>query len=117
MPSALDYVFWANFVTPLNNAFIRILVYGHFYSISHRIIVQSRRRYKSKEPHKNGQQTKNDGIKKMKKLLATTLLFALPCWADTVKININSHQDGPVINRNIYGQFAEHLGRGIYDGV
>jgi alpha-N-arabinofuranosidase len=26
-------------------------------------------------------------------------------------------QPGPVINRNIYGQFAEHLGRLIYEGI
>jgi alpha-L-arabinofuranosidase len=24
---------------------------------------------------------------------------------------------GPLIDRNIYGQFSEHLGRGIYDGI
>ncbi|MBE3072666.1 MAG: alpha-N-arabinofuranosidase, partial [Acidobacteria bacterium] len=24
---------------------------------------------------------------------------------------------GAVVNRNIYGHFAEHLGRGIYEGV
>jgi alpha-N-arabinofuranosidase len=24
---------------------------------------------------------------------------------------------GPVVNRNIYGHFAEHLGRGIYEGI
>src|ERR1044072_4628067 len=28
-----------------------------------------------------------------------------------------SDTSGPVINRNIYGQFAEHLGRCIYDGL
>ena len=29
---------------------------------------------------------------------------------------INADQVGPVINRNIYGHFAEHLGRCIYEG-
>ena len=24
---------------------------------------------------------------------------------------------GPVVNKNIYGHFAEHLGRGIYEGI
>src|SRR5689334_2733248 len=24
---------------------------------------------------------------------------------------------GPIINKNIYGQFAEHLGRCVYDGI
>jgi alpha-N-arabinofuranosidase len=32
-------------------------------------------------------------------------------------VTIHADQTGPVINRNIYGQFAEHLGRGIYEGV
>ena len=30
---------------------------------------------------------------------------------------IRADQAGPVINKNIYGQFAEHLGRLIYDGL
>ncbi len=34
-----------------------------------------------------------------------------------VTITINADQGRDTINRNIYGQFAEHLGRGIYDGV
>jgi alpha-N-arabinofuranosidase len=29
---------------------------------------------------------------------------------------INADQDGPTINRHIYGHFAEHLGRCIYEG-
>ena len=32
-------------------------------------------------------------------------------------LTIRLDQPGPVINRNLYGQFAEHLGRLIYDGV
>ena len=24
---------------------------------------------------------------------------------------------GPVVHRNVYGHFAEHLGRGIYEGI
>ncbi len=30
---------------------------------------------------------------------------------------VRSDQAGPVINKNIYGQFAEHLGRLIYEGL
>jgi alpha-N-arabinofuranosidase len=33
-----------------------------------------------------------------------------------IKISINTNDTGTVISRNIYGQFAEHLGRSIYDG-
>ncbi len=34
-----------------------------------------------------------------------------------VAVTIRADQPGPVINPNIYGQFAEHLGAGIYEGV
>ncbi len=33
------------------------------------------------------------------------------------QISINTAETGAVINRNIYGQFAEHLGRLLYDGM
>jgi alpha-N-arabinofuranosidase len=32
-------------------------------------------------------------------------------------LTLRADQPGPVINRNLYGQFAEHLGRGIYEGL
>jgi len=32
-------------------------------------------------------------------------------------VTIRADQPGPVINPNIYGQFAEHLGAGIYEGI
>jgi alpha-L-arabinofuranosidase len=34
-----------------------------------------------------------------------------------VHINVQTEQPGPVIARHIYGQFAEHLGTGIYEGL
>lgn len=34
-----------------------------------------------------------------------------------VTVTIRADQPGPKINRNIYGQFAEHLGHGIYGGI
>ncbi|WP_129793243.1 alpha-N-arabinofuranosidase [Sphingosinicella sp. CPCC 101087] len=34
-----------------------------------------------------------------------------------VTVTVDTAQAGPVIDRNIYGHFAEHLGRGIYEGV
>ncbi len=30
---------------------------------------------------------------------------------------LHADTPGPVVNRNIYGHFAEHLGRGIYEGI
>jgi len=35
----------------------------------------------------------------------------------TVHVNVDTAKAGPVIDRHIYGQFAEHLGHGIYGGV
>ena len=32
-------------------------------------------------------------------------------------LSVDASKPGPVINRNIYGQFSEHLGRGIYEGI
>ncbi|AVR97481.1 alpha-N-arabinofuranosidase [Pseudoduganella armeniaca] len=34
-----------------------------------------------------------------------------------VSVTIDAAKPGPVINKNIYGQFAEHLGTGIYEGM
>jgi alpha-L-arabinofuranosidase len=43
--------------------------------------------------------------------LATTLC------ANEAAVVIHADRPGPVINRNLFGQFAEHLGAGIYGGV
>jgi alpha-L-arabinofuranosidase len=47
------------------------------------------------------------------------LLFALPALAQQTATEgrILADKPGPVISRHIYGQFSEHLGRSIYDGV
>ena len=37
--------------------------------------------------------------------------------AATVAATLRADRPGPVVNRNIYGHFAEHLGRGIYEGI
>jgi alpha-N-arabinofuranosidase len=37
--------------------------------------------------------------------------------ATEVSVTIRADQPGAVINPNVYGQFAEHLGAGIYEGV
>ena len=36
---------------------------------------------------------------------------------DTVTVTIDAAKPGPRIDRQIFGQFAEHLGTGIYGGV
>jgi alpha-N-arabinofuranosidase len=35
----------------------------------------------------------------------------------TASAVLRADQPGPVVNKNIYGHFAEHLGRGIYEGI
>jgi len=37
--------------------------------------------------------------------------------ADRITLSIDVSKPGPRISRNIFGQFAEHLGHGIYEGV
>jgi alpha-N-arabinofuranosidase len=46
---------------------------------------------------------------------ATTASLAVA--ADTIPVRIDTEKSGPKISRHIFGQFAEHLGRGIYEGV
>lgn len=54
------------------------------------------------------------------KILNTLLLSSAICcqlsFADT-DIALDPSKSGPVINKNIYGQFVEHLGRGVYEGL
>jgi len=54
-------------------------------------------------------------------LLAAILLAALAgtCGASdaAVTVSVEADHPGPRIDRNIFGQFAEHLGAGIYGGI
>ncbi len=51
-------------------------------------------------------------------LAVAAMALATPSMAQTVtEASIRADAPGPVISRNIYGQFSEHLGRSIYDGV
>ena len=56
-------------------------------------------------------------MKKQLAALAASLVWALCAQAADIKLVVNADQPGPVIHRNIYGQFAEHLGTGIYEGM
>jgi len=56
----------------------------------------------------------------MKKLFLATLLMAsitLAAQTGTSKITIHADQGKDVINKEIYGQFSEHLGSCIYGGI
>jgi alpha-L-arabinofuranosidase len=57
-------------------------------------------------------------------LFASIALIALGATApalatepDKVVLTVNVSQPGAKIDRNIFGQFAEHLGHGIYEGI
>ena len=47
-------------------------------------------------------------------LLAASAQAAAP---DSIVIIVDASKPGPTISRHLFGQFAEHLGRGIYEGV
>ncbi|WEF33919.1 alpha-N-arabinofuranosidase [Pseudoduganella chitinolytica] len=49
-------------------------------------------------------------------ILAISLAACGSAFAQ-VAVTIDTAKPGPVINKNIYGQFAEHLGTGIYEGM
>ena len=53
------------------------------------------------------------------KLIAVgaTLAMGASALAADIKLVVNADQPGPVIHRNVYGQFAEHLGSGVYGGL
>lgn len=54
----------------------------------------------------------------MKKILSITLILLAWLTAGAqVKISIHETQPGAVIPPEIYGQFSEHLGRCIYEGI
>lgn len=54
-------------------------------------------------------------------ILALALAAAAPAHAQSsapaLSLTVQTELAGPVINRDIFGQFAEHLGTGIYGGV
>jgi alpha-L-arabinofuranosidase len=52
-------------------------------------------------------------------LLLTALFVpaAAVAQTDATAITINADRAGAIINKNVYGQFSEHLGSGIYGGI
>jgi alpha-N-arabinofuranosidase len=53
-------------------------------------------------------------------VFATLAAFGIEAMAqagDTVTIRVDAQASGPVLSRHLFGQFAEHLGTGIYGGV
>ena len=57
-------------------------------------------------------------MKAFKPIILACSLAALPAMAFAqVSVSVDTTRPGPVINKNVYGQFAEHLGTGIYEGM
>ena len=54
-------------------------------------------------------------MRKVSYLLAMLLLT--PAVPAEVVVQVRADQPGDTISRYLYGQFAEHLGRGIYEGI
>jgi alpha-N-arabinofuranosidase len=50
-------------------------------------------------------------------MLSAPAALAKPPASSTTTITIHADKPGPQINKNIYGQFSEHLGAGIYGGI
>jgi len=55
----------------------------------------------------------------MKKSIVAASLFlsGILSVSAQVSVTIDVNKPGPVINKDVYGQFAEHLGAGIYGGL
>jgi alpha-L-arabinofuranosidase len=58
----------------------------------------------------------------VRSLLASLTLLAVAvaapvAAAQKVALFIDASKDGPKIDRNLFGQFAEHLGHGVYEGI
>lgn len=50
-------------------------------------------------------------------VLCGTFFSAAASAEDTLRLTIDVAKPGTKIDRHIFGQFAEHLGRGVYEGV
>jgi alpha-L-arabinofuranosidase len=62
------------------------------------------------------------GLSVIRALLCSFILTAVGgiepfAYAQKVELSIDVSKPGAKIDRNIFGQFAEHLGHGIYDGI
>jgi alpha-N-arabinofuranosidase len=51
--------------------------------------------------------------------ISSILLFShsIVLAQDKVQLSVDTSKPGPKIDRNVFGQFAEHLGYGVYEGI
>ena len=58
------------------------------------------------------------GSRFLLRLSLLSLVCATPLWAaEGVRLSIDTSKAGAKIDRNIFGQFAENLGHGLYEGI
>ena len=50
-------------------------------------------------------------------LVLSLALATIPALAQRMTVSVDVSKSGPNINRNLFGQFMEHLGHGVYEGV
>jgi alpha-N-arabinofuranosidase len=50
-------------------------------------------------------------------LVLTVIAPIAPAQTNKVKLSIDVSKTGAKIDRNLFGQFAEHLGHGVYEGI
>src|SRR5262249_20595015 len=47
----------------------------------------------------------------------TSVGLIAPVMAQKMELSVDASKTGAKIDRNIFGQFAEHLGHGVYEGI
>jgi alpha-N-arabinofuranosidase len=57
------------------------------------------------------------GSSLVRSLLASLTLLAVAAAAQKVQMSVDVSKAGAKIDRNLFGQFAEHLGHGVYEGI
>jgi alpha-N-arabinofuranosidase len=56
-------------------------------------------------------------MNRLSAVLMAVILGAPAAGAEKVALSIDAQKPGAKIDRNLFGQFAEHLGTGVYEGV
>jgi hypothetical protein len=58
------------------------------------------------------------GLSSAPRLFLIGILLTAPfAAAQKIELSVDVSKSGPKIDRNIFGQFAEHLGHGVYEGI
>jgi len=68
--------------------------------------------------YRPGRSAPRPRVRRLLAALIASVALAPPAMAgDTVALSVDASKPGAKMDRNIFGQFAEHLGHGIYEGV